>query len=153
MLDNVKNTTKIAIRVYICFFGKIQWLIGYQISLIVIARQPKYHRFYALVEILWLLTFFHWHHHSLHHQQVTRFKLMAILSRLFANCPHPWISLSVFLPVLLLVILHQRYLCPFFCLIIKWDLPPCCITPGIPKSWDAPHCTGQLTNTSSSHKK
>ena len=42
----------------------------------------------------------------------------------------------------------------FFCLIIKWDLPPCCITPGIPKSWDAPHCTGQLTNnTSSSHKK
>ena len=29
--------------------GKNQWLIGYQISLIVIARQPKYHRFYALV--------------------------------------------------------------------------------------------------------
>ena len=30
--------------------GKNQWLIGYQISLIVIARQPKYHRFYALIE-------------------------------------------------------------------------------------------------------
>ena len=29
-----------------------QWLIGFQISLIVIARQPKYHRFYALVEIV-----------------------------------------------------------------------------------------------------
>ena len=29
--------------------GKNQWLIGYQISLIVIAWQPKYHRFYALV--------------------------------------------------------------------------------------------------------
>ena len=28
--------------------GKKQWLIGYQISLMVIARQPKYHRFYAL---------------------------------------------------------------------------------------------------------
>ena len=41
-------TTKIAVRVYIWFFGKIQRLIGYQISLIVIARQPKYHRFYAL---------------------------------------------------------------------------------------------------------
>ena len=31
--------------------GKNQWLIGYQISLIVIARQPKYHRFYALLYI------------------------------------------------------------------------------------------------------
>ena len=29
--------------------SKNQWLIGYQISLIVIARQPKYHRFYALI--------------------------------------------------------------------------------------------------------
>ena len=36
------------ILVYIWFFGKIQWFIGYQISLIVIARQPKYHRFFAL---------------------------------------------------------------------------------------------------------
>ena len=40
---------KITIWVYIWLFGKNQWLIGYQISLIVIARQPKYHRFYALV--------------------------------------------------------------------------------------------------------
>ena len=31
------------------FAKKNQWLIGYQISLIVIARQPKYHRFYALI--------------------------------------------------------------------------------------------------------
>ena len=51
VLDNVKNTAKINIWVYIWLFGKIQWLIGYQISLIVIARQPKYHRFYALVHI------------------------------------------------------------------------------------------------------
>ena len=35
--------------VYIWLFGKNQWLIGYQNSLIVIARQPKCHRFYALV--------------------------------------------------------------------------------------------------------
>ena len=33
--------------------GKNQWLIGYQISLIVIARQPKYHRFYALIKTDW----------------------------------------------------------------------------------------------------
>ena len=32
--------------------GKNQWLIGYQISLIIIARQPRYHRFYALLAIL-----------------------------------------------------------------------------------------------------
>ena len=44
-----KNKTKITIWVYIGLFGKIQWLIGYQISLIVIARQPKYDRFYALL--------------------------------------------------------------------------------------------------------
>ena len=31
--------------------GKNQWLIGFQISLIVIVRQPKYLRFYALVAI------------------------------------------------------------------------------------------------------
>ena len=67
VLDNVKSTTwkffkfrmeggfwiyylwNITIWVYIWLFGKNQWLIGYQISLIVIARQPKYHRFYALI--------------------------------------------------------------------------------------------------------
>ena len=36
----------------IWLLGKIQWSIGYQISLIVIARQPKYHRFYALISTL-----------------------------------------------------------------------------------------------------
>ena len=47
---------KITIWVNIRLLGKNQWLIGYQISLIVIARQPKYHRFYALVftpDFLW----------------------------------------------------------------------------------------------------
>ena len=47
----IYNLWKITIWVYIWLFGKNQWLIGYQISLIVIARQPKYHRFYALVSI------------------------------------------------------------------------------------------------------
>ena len=40
---------KITIWLYIWLLGKNQWLIGYQISLIAIARQPKYHRFYALL--------------------------------------------------------------------------------------------------------
>ena len=35
--------------VYMRLLGRNQWLIGYQFSLIVIARQPKFHRFYALV--------------------------------------------------------------------------------------------------------
>ena len=30
----------------------LQWLISYQISLVVIARQPKYQRFYALISSL-----------------------------------------------------------------------------------------------------
>ena len=42
---------KITIWVYIWLLGKNQLLIGYQISLIAIDRQPKYHRFYALVKI------------------------------------------------------------------------------------------------------
>ena len=54
VLDNVKNTNQITIWEYIWLLGKIQWLIGYQTSLIVIARQPKYHRFYALVGHLWM---------------------------------------------------------------------------------------------------
>ena len=52
VLDNVKNTTKITISVYIWLYEKIKWLIGNQISLIVIAWQPKYHRFYALLKTL-----------------------------------------------------------------------------------------------------
>ena len=47
-------TVKITIWVYLQWLRKNKWLIGYQISWIAIARQPEFHRFYALVSTQYL---------------------------------------------------------------------------------------------------
>ena len=47
-------TVKITIWVYLQWLRKNKWLIGYQVSWIAIARQPEFHRFYALVSTQYL---------------------------------------------------------------------------------------------------
>ena len=80
-------TVKITIWVYLQWLRKNKWLIGYQISWIAIARQPEFHRFYALVSTQYL-TF------SLKDEHDERRK-SAKRPRIFASVGNVWAIYSI----------------------------------------------------------
>ena len=75
---------KITIEVYLLRLQNNQWLIDYQIPLIVIARQPKFQSLWALVNMLYLKNA-KWHFPFHFVQQMKEFQIQSLENKIFCR--------------------------------------------------------------------